>query len=30
MMARLNLCSATATVIKNVLDLLKIEAPEKM
>lgn len=30
MMARLNLCSATATVIKNVLDLLKIDAPEKM
>ena len=30
MMARLNLCSATATVIKNVLDLLKIGAPEKM
>ena len=30
MMARLNLCSATATVIKNVLDLLKIEAPEKL
>lgn len=30
MMARLNLCKATAVVIKNVLDLLKIEAPEKM
>ncbi len=30
MMARLNLCKAAATVIKNVLDLLKIEAPEKM
>ena len=30
MMARLNLCSAAATVIKNVLDLLKISAPEKM
>ena len=30
MMSRLNLCSATATVIKNVLDLLKIGAPEKM
>lgn len=30
MMARLNLCKATAVVIKNVLDLLKIGAPEKM
>ncbi len=30
MMARLNLCKATAIVIKNVLDLLKIDAPEKM
>ncbi len=30
MMARLNLCKATAVVIKNVLDLLKIDAPEKM
>ena len=30
MMARLNLSKATAIVIKNVLDLLKIEAPEKM
>lgn len=30
MMARLTLCKATAVVIKNVLDLLKIEAPEKM
>ncbi len=30
MIARLNLCKATAVVIKNVLDLLKIEAPEKM
>lgn len=30
MMARLNLCKATAIVIKNVLDLLKIGAPEKM
>ncbi len=28
--ARLTLCSATATVIKNVLTMLKIEAPEKM
>ena len=28
--ARLNVCAATATVIKNVLSLLKIEAPEKM
>ena len=30
MQARLNLCKATATVIKNVLTLLKIDAPEKM
>lgn len=30
MMARVNLCKATAIVIKNVLDLLKINAPEKM
>lgn len=30
MQARLNLCKATATVIKNVLTLLKINAPEKM
>ena len=30
MQARLSLCGATATAIKNVLDLLKIEAPEKM
>lgn len=28
--ARLALCSATAAVIRNVLSLLKIEAPEKM
>ena len=28
--ARATLCAATATVIKNVLDMLKIEAPEKM
>ncbi|MBR7132688.1 MAG: arginine--tRNA ligase [Clostridia bacterium] len=28
--ARLSLCSATATVIKNVLTLMKIDAPEKM
>lgn len=28
--ARLNVCAATAIVIKNVLSLLKIEAPEKM
>lgn len=28
--ARLNLCYATATVIKNVLVMLKIDAPEKM
>ena len=30
MMARLSLCLATATVIKNVLTLMKIDAPEKM
>lgn len=30
MQARLTLCSATATVIKNVLTLMKITAPEKM
>ncbi len=30
MQARLSLCSACATVIKNVLTLMKIEAPEKM
>jgi len=30
MQARLTLCHATASVIKNVLDLMKIEAPEKM
>ena len=30
MQARLSLCAATATVIKNVLTLLKIDAPEKM
>ena len=28
--ARLNLCYATSIVIKNVLDMLKISAPEKM
>ena len=28
--ARLNLCSATRTVIKNVLSMLKINAPESM
>lgn len=28
--ARLNLCYATSVVIKNVLDMLKISAPEKM
>lgn len=28
--ARLSLCNATASVIRNVLSLLKIEAPEKM
>ncbi len=30
MYARLNLCVATATVIKNMLTLMKIDAPEKM
>lgn len=30
MQARLTLCAATGTVIKNVLDMLKINAPEKM
>ena len=30
MHARLTLCSDTATVIKNVLDLIKVSAPEKM
>ncbi len=30
MYARLTLCRDTATVIKNVLDMLKIDAPEKM
>lgn len=30
MKARLSLCFATATVIKNVLSLMKIDAPEKM
>lgn len=30
MQARLSLCSATAAVIKNVLTLMKIDAPEKM
>lgn len=30
MQARLNLCYATAIVIRNVLDLMKITAPEKM
>ena len=30
MQARLSLCSATATTIKNVLTLMKIDAPEKM
>ncbi len=30
MQARVSLCKACATVIKNVLTLLKIEAPEKM
>ena len=28
--ARLSLCEATATTIKNVLNLMKIDAPEKM
>ncbi len=30
MQARLSLCGATATVIKNVLTLMKIDSPEKM
>lgn len=30
MQARLMLCHATKTVIKNVFDVLKVEAPEKM
>ncbi len=30
MQARLTLCGATATVIKNVLTLMKIDSPEKM
>ncbi len=30
MQARISLCVATATVIKNVLDMLKISAPESM
>ena len=30
MMARLSLCKATGIVIKNVLNLMKIDAPEKM
>lgn len=30
MQARLNLCLATRTTIKNILTMLKIEAPEKM
>ena len=30
MQARLSLCAATATTIKNVLTLMKIDAPEKM
>ncbi len=30
MQARLNLCGATATVVRNVLSLMKIDAPEKM
>ncbi len=30
MQARLNLCYATSVVIKNVLTLMKIDAPEKM
>lgn len=28
--SRLSLCTATRTVIKNMLDMLKVEAPEKM
>ena len=30
MQARLSLCGATATVLKNILTLMKIDAPEKM
>ena len=30
MQARLKLCSATATVIKTALNLLKVDAPESM
>jgi arginyl-tRNA synthetase len=30
MMSRLALCAAVRTVIRNLLDLLKVEAPEKM
>ncbi len=30
MQARLNICESTRTVIKNVLDLIKVTAPEKM
>ena len=30
MQARISLCTATATAIKNVLTLMKIDAPEKM
>ncbi len=30
MLSRLALCTAVKTVIKNLLDLLKVEAPEKM
>lgn len=30
MQARLSLCNATAVVIKNVLSLMKVDAPEKM
>ena len=30
MQARIALCNATATVIKNVLTMLKVDAPEKM
>lgn len=28
--SRLSLCTATKTILKNLLDLLKVEAPEKM
>ena len=28
--SRLSLCTATKTVFKNLLDLLKVEAPDKM